>query len=152
MPAIWSLDSPASGPALNPAAVSALLDAGPVDLAVANAVLDAVGGVSSDFEAGEVLRDLAARIETSDDWIVQRTGIRTTKAYFGPTPRPAKGSVKLFEPMYVLTYTTDQANRMIGRQHHYMLGTTLLAQLTDEWQHLNSALATLLGGTTEEQQ
>ena len=27
----------------------------------------------------------------------------------------------------------------------------LLAQLTDEWQHLNSALATLLGGTTEEQ-
>ena len=56
---------------------------------------------------------------------VQRTGIRTTKAYFGPTPRPTKGSVKLFEPMYVLTYTTDQANRMVGRQHHYMLGTTL---------------------------
>ncbi|MDP2389446.1 MAG: hypothetical protein Q8N52_03885, partial [Acidobacteriota bacterium] len=56
---------------------------------------------------------------------VQRTGIRTTKAYFGPTPRPTRGSVKLFEPMYVLTYTTDQTNRMIGRQHHYMLGTTL---------------------------
>ena len=56
---------------------------------------------------------------------VQRTGIRTTKAYFGPTPRPTKGSVKLFEPMYILTYTTDQANRMVGRQHHYMLGTTL---------------------------
>ncbi len=56
---------------------------------------------------------------------VQRTGIRTTKAYFGPTPRPKAGNVKLFEPMYVLTYITDQANRMIGRQHHYMLGTTL---------------------------
>ena len=56
---------------------------------------------------------------------VQRTGIRTTKAYFGPTPRPKTGNVKLFEPMYVLTYTTDQTNRMIGRQHHYMLGTTL---------------------------
>ena len=56
---------------------------------------------------------------------VQRTGIRTTKAYFGPTPRPTTGRVKLFEPMYVLTYTTDQTNRMIGRQHHYMLGTTL---------------------------
>jgi hypothetical protein len=27
--------------------------------------------------------------------------------------------------MYVLTYTTDQNNRMIGRLHHYMLGTTL---------------------------
>jgi hypothetical protein len=56
---------------------------------------------------------------------VQRTGIRTTKAHFGPTPRPKKGNVKLFEPMYVLTYTTDQGNRLVGRQHHLMLGTTL---------------------------
>jgi hypothetical protein len=39
---------------------------------------------------------------------VQRTGIRTTKAYFSPTPRPKTGNVKLMEPMYVLTYTTDQ--------------------------------------------
>jgi hypothetical protein len=56
---------------------------------------------------------------------VQRTGIRTTKAYFSPTPRPKRGSVKLFEPMYVLTYTTDQTNRLVGRLHHLMLGTTL---------------------------
>ena len=56
---------------------------------------------------------------------VQRTGVRTTKAYFGPTPRPQKGRVKLFEPMYVLTYVTDQSNRMVGRVHHLMLGTTL---------------------------
>jgi hypothetical protein len=56
---------------------------------------------------------------------VQRTGIRTTKAHFGPTPRPKTGNVKLFEPMYVLTYTTDQHNRLIGRQNHFMLGTTL---------------------------
>ncbi|MDH4066115.1 MAG: carbohydrate binding family 9 domain-containing protein [Acidobacteriota bacterium] len=56
---------------------------------------------------------------------VQRTGIRTTKAYFGPTPRPSKGNIKLLEPMYVVTYITDQTNRMIGRQHHLMLGTTL---------------------------
>ena len=56
---------------------------------------------------------------------VQRRGIRTTKAYFGPTPRPKRGNIKLLEPMYVLTYTTDQSNRMIGRLHHYMLGTTL---------------------------
>ncbi len=56
---------------------------------------------------------------------VQRTGIRTTKAHFGPTPRPAKGGVKLFEPMYVLTYTTDQHNRLVYRNHHLMLGTTL---------------------------
>jgi hypothetical protein len=56
---------------------------------------------------------------------VQRTGIRTTKAHFGPTPRPKTGNVKLFEPMYVLTYTTDQNNRLVGRQNHLMLGTTL---------------------------
>ena len=56
---------------------------------------------------------------------VQRTGIRTTKAHFGPTPRPTSGNVKLYEPMYVLTYTTDQSNRLIYRQHHAMLGTTL---------------------------
>jgi hypothetical protein len=56
---------------------------------------------------------------------VQRTGIRTTKGHFGPTPRPTTGNVKLFEPMYVLTYTTDQSNRLIYRQHHVMLGTTL---------------------------
>jgi len=56
---------------------------------------------------------------------VQRTGIRTTKGHFSPTPRPTKGNVKLFEPMYVLTYTTDQDNRLIYRQHHAMLGTTL---------------------------
>jgi hypothetical protein len=56
---------------------------------------------------------------------VQRRGIRTTKAYFSPTPRPKGGVIKLMEPMYVLTYTTDQTNRMVGRLHHYMLGTTL---------------------------
>ena len=33
--------------------------------------------------------------------------------------------MKLFEPMYVLTYTTDQDNRLIYRQHHLMRGTTL---------------------------
>lgn len=56
---------------------------------------------------------------------VQRTGIRTTKVYFGPTPRPKTGRVKLYEPMYVLTYTTDQSNRLVYRNHHLMLGTTL---------------------------
>ena len=27
--------------------------------------------------------------------------------------------------MYVLTYTTDQSNRLVYRNHHLMLGTTL---------------------------
>ena len=56
---------------------------------------------------------------------VQRTGIRTTKAYFSPTPRPKRGRIKVMEPMYVITYTTDQSNRLINRMHHLMLGTTL---------------------------
>ena len=56
---------------------------------------------------------------------VQRRGVRTTKAYISPTPRPKRGGIRLMEPMYVLTYTTDQTNRMIYRMHHYMVGTTL---------------------------
>jgi hypothetical protein len=36
---------------------------------------------------------------------VQRTGIRTTKAYFSPTPRPKTGPIKVMEPMYVLGTT-----------------------------------------------
>ena len=56
---------------------------------------------------------------------VQRTGIRATKVHFGPTPRPKKGSIKLLEPMYVLTYETDQTNRLVHRMHHMMVGTTL---------------------------
>jgi hypothetical protein len=56
---------------------------------------------------------------------VQRRGIRTTKAYVSPTPRPQRGKIRLIEPMYVITYTTDQTNRMVGRLHHYMVGTTL---------------------------
>ncbi|MEQ1911295.1 MAG: DUF5916 domain-containing protein [Vicinamibacterales bacterium] len=56
---------------------------------------------------------------------VQRTGVRTWKGYFGPTPRPKRGQVKIFEPMYVFTNITDQQNRLVGRTHHLMLGTTL---------------------------
>jgi hypothetical protein len=56
---------------------------------------------------------------------VQRRGIRTTKAHFSPTPRPGRASIRLMEPMFVLTYITDQHNRMIGRTQHFMVGTTL---------------------------
>ena len=57
---------------------------------------------------------------------MQRTGgIRTTKAYFSRTPRPKQGNVKLIEPMYVLTYTTNQQDQLVGRLHHLMVGTTL---------------------------
>jgi hypothetical protein len=57
---------------------------------------------------------------------LQRTGgHRTMKAYFGPTPRPKRGNIKLLEPMYVLTYTENREGQLVGRLHHLMLGTTL---------------------------
>ena len=55
---------------------------------------------------------------------VQRTGVRTWKGYFSPTPRPKGGAVRIYEPMYVFTNITDQHNRLVGQTHHAMLGTT----------------------------
>jgi hypothetical protein len=53
---------------------------------------------------------------------VQRRGVKTTKAYFSPTPRPGKAGIRMLEPMAVLTYITDQQNRLIGRTQHFMNG------------------------------
>ena len=53
---------------------------------------------------------------------VQRRGVKTTKAYFSPTPRPGKASIRMLEPMFVLTYVTDQQNRMVTRTQHFMNG------------------------------
>jgi hypothetical protein len=51
---------------------------------------------------------------------VQRTGVKTTKAYISRTPRPGKWNVRVMDPMFVFTYITDQQNRMIGRTQHFM--------------------------------
>jgi len=56
---------------------------------------------------------------------VQRRGVKVNKAYFSPTPRPGKMHIRLMEPMLVVSYITDQSNRMIGRTIHTMVGTTL---------------------------
>ncbi len=56
---------------------------------------------------------------------VQRRGVRATKAYFSPTPRPGRAGIRLMEPMVVFSYITDQHNRLIGRTTHFMVGTTL---------------------------
>ncbi|MBI1875263.1 MAG: carbohydrate binding family 9 domain-containing protein [Acidobacteria bacterium] len=56
---------------------------------------------------------------------VQRRGIRATKAYFSPTPRPGKAGIRLMEPMVVLSYVTDQHNRLVSRTQHFMVGTWL---------------------------
>jgi hypothetical protein len=53
---------------------------------------------------------------------VQRRGVRTTKAYFSPTPRPGVAGIRMLEPMVVISYITDQQNRMVGRTQHFMNG------------------------------
>jgi uncharacterized protein DUF5916/cellulose/xylan binding protein with CBM9 domain len=53
---------------------------------------------------------------------VQRRGVKTTKAYISPTPRPGKAGIRMLEPMAVITYITDQQNRMVGRTQHFMNG------------------------------
>ena len=56
---------------------------------------------------------------------VQRTGVKTTKAYISRTPRPGKWNIRVMDPMFVFTYVTDQQNRMVGRTQHFMTSTTL---------------------------
>ena len=53
---------------------------------------------------------------------VQRRGVKTTKAYFSPTPRPGRAGIRMLEPMAVLSYVTDQRNRMVTRTQHFMNG------------------------------
>ena len=53
---------------------------------------------------------------------VQRRGVKTTKAYFSPTPRPGRASIRMLEPMAVFSYVTDQQNRMVSRTQHFMNG------------------------------
>ena len=56
---------------------------------------------------------------------VPRRGIRTTTAFFNPTPRPGKAHIRLMQPMIAVTYTTDQNNRLVTRRVHHMLGINL---------------------------
>ena len=41
---------------------------------------------------------------------------------FGLSTRPGKASIRMLEPMFVLTYITDQHNRMVTRTQHFMNG------------------------------
>jgi hypothetical protein len=54
---------------------------------------------------------------------VPRTGIRTSKVHFERNPRPGRFGIRVMEPMFNVTYTTDQTGRLVTRQHHYMVGT-----------------------------
>jgi hypothetical protein len=54
---------------------------------------------------------------------VPRIGIRTSKAHAEWNPRPGRWSIRSFDPMINITYTTDQNNRLLTRRIHHMVGT-----------------------------
>ena len=55
---------------------------------------------------------------------VPRTGIRTSKVHIERNPRPG-GWIRVMEPMFTVTNTTDQHNRLLTRRLHHMVGTRL---------------------------
>ena len=54
---------------------------------------------------------------------VPRLGIRTSKFHGEWNPRPDRWNIRMFDPMWNMTYTTDQNNRLLTRRIHNMLGT-----------------------------
>jgi len=53
---------------------------------------------------------------------VPRRGIRQSKLHIERNPRPG-GIIRVMDPMWNVTYTTDQQNRLLTRRFHHMLGT-----------------------------
>ena len=54
---------------------------------------------------------------------VPRVGIRTSKFHGEWNPRPGRFNIRMFDPMWNITYTTDQHNRLLTRRIHNMIGT-----------------------------
>ena len=54
---------------------------------------------------------------------VPRIGIRTSKVHGEWNPRPGKWNIRMFDPMWNISYTTDQNNRLLTRRIHNMIGT-----------------------------
>ena len=54
---------------------------------------------------------------------VPRVGIRTSKFHGEWNPRPGRWNIRMFDPMWNITYTTDQHNRLLTRRIHNMIGT-----------------------------
>ena len=54
---------------------------------------------------------------------IPRIGIRTSKFHGEWNPRPDRWNIRMFDPMWNITYTTDQHNRLLTRRIHNMLGT-----------------------------
>ncbi|MSR23231.1 MAG: hypothetical protein EXR92_06800 [Gemmatimonadetes bacterium] len=55
---------------------------------------------------------------------VPRVGVRTTKVHFERTPRPDRWRIRLMQPMWNVTYTTDQTGRLVDRRLHHMVRVT----------------------------
>ena len=56
---------------------------------------------------------------------VQRRGRADDESVLQPDAASRKAGVRMMEPMFVLTYITDQRNRMVGRTQHFMIGIYL---------------------------
>ena len=54
---------------------------------------------------------------------IPRVGIRTSKFHGEWNPRPGRWNIRMLDPMWNMTYTTDQHNRLLTRRIHHMLGT-----------------------------
>ena len=54
---------------------------------------------------------------------VPRVGIRTSKFHGEWDPRPGRLNIRMLDPMWNITYTTDQHNRLLTRRIHHMIGT-----------------------------
>ena len=54
---------------------------------------------------------------------VPRLGIRTSKFHGEWNPRPGRFNIRMFDPMWNITYTTDPHNRLLTRRIHNMIGT-----------------------------
>ena len=51
---------------------------------------------------------------------VPRVGIRRSQIHIEPNPRPGRYGIRVMEPMWIATYTTDQTGRLLSRHLHYM--------------------------------
>ena len=104
---------------------------------------ESFGGRYEPLEPGVAARDMAGYVRTtwlSPSWhfyteyvdlqehfnpevgFVPRLGIRTSSAHAEWNPRPDRFNIRMLDPMWSLTYTTDQNNRLVTRRIHNMIG------------------------------
>ena len=114
-------------------------------------------GLSDDDRAGylraawlsQSFRIFAEHSDLGDDFnaevgFVPRVGIRTTKLHLETNPRPGRWGIRFMEPMWNVTYTTDQSGRMVSRRFHHMIsarfdnGAYFMAWYNRDFERLDS--------------